>query len=96
MSKADRERIARFNRLASGGLAEMAKTIRQLPAADELDDEDVHLAIVCGCLRLAACEVAAMPEAEIAPFLEFLRKQFVVLRCLERGSVVGAYSERLQ
>jgi len=96
MSDNESDQVMRFSRLACGGIYEMAKTIRNLSAADELEDIDVHLAIACGCLRVAASEIAAMPDAEISPFLEFLQKQFVVLQRVERGSVIGAHSERVQ
>jgi hypothetical protein len=96
MSETEDDRIARLSRLASGGIYEMAKTVRALPSVGDLDDADVRLAIACSCLRVAASEIAAIPVADISPFLEFLKKQFVVLRRLDAGGVVGAHGERLQ
>jgi len=76
--------VAKFERIACGGIYEMVSTLRGLPLADGLDETDVRTAVACACLRIAACEISNIPWAEVSPFVTFLKGQFARLRSSDR------------
>lgn len=43
--------VAKFERIACGGIYEMVSTLHGLPPADGLDETDVRTAVACACLR---------------------------------------------
>ena len=88
MTPDDDQQFVAFSRAAGDVINEAAKAARKLPAAENLDHEDVHIAIACSCLRAAASAIAAIPEAEIFQFKKFLENLFAELRRRD-GTVAG-------
>ena len=82
------DEVAKFERIACGGIYEMVSTLRGLPPADGLEETDVRTAVACACLRIAACEISNIPWAEVSPFVTFLKGQFAALRRLRSSDRV--------
>jgi hypothetical protein len=59
--------VAKFERIACGGIYEMVSTLRGLPLADGLDETDVRTAVACACLRIAALKFRIFPGPRFRP-----------------------------